>query len=324
VQLVDIFDLSNFRRKFTVVTPPVKKSPVALPETEVLNDVKLRKAKRVIASLKKELAQLKAEQIWCVWIVRDEWDDQNHTEQLERFDGGLIPDRRPNVVAIYRTKLDAGAYRKLKAADFRDAAKEHRYDGPIAWFIQTDFENTPCSYISTSYGGLVTNPQEREVTAIFETEEQAKAYMVEHGYYAPAIPRVHVQEKGICLPAAENKWFVWIVRERDNQIDKPERFEGGPVPDFFNSVLAVYRSQLEAESYIKQVADVVSDDLAVRSVYDSPIAWLARFNSHKTPYPMHVSASYGGAVPDLKKYDVLAIFETEQEADEYVTEEMLR
>lgn len=106
---------------------------------------------------------------------------------------------------------------------------------------------------------------------------------------------INVNKKG--------RFQVWLVRDAGG-----ERFCGGPIDNpFGNRVVGLYRTETDAKS----------SDVARKAVYEDVVAWLCTFivllhGAGDAKY--HVEATRGGRLAWNDDRDVMAVFETEEEA----------
>jgi hypothetical protein len=124
----------------------------------------------------------------------------------------------------------------------------------------------------------------------------------------------------------QDAFVVWLVRFDSSSAHRIEPFYGGVVNDpFGKGVLGIFLTEAEAEQYGTALTASLGRFAlkAPERPYAEAIAWLVTFIilMHETgEAKLHVEPSFGGACIWNDDRDVMAIFQTRAEAEQYVAD----
>ena len=114
-------------------------------------------------------------------------------------------------------------------------------------------------------------------------------------------------------------WSVFILRSPKRYGGEPtvERFFGGEIDEpYGQNVLAIYLTAEDAKGYEAQAPE--HGGLKSAPPYKKPIAWVVhRPDTGAYEYDL---PSYGGRVHNVYDDDVVAIYRTEEESTEYLSQ----
>ena len=116
---------------------------------------------------------------WSVWLAcRDSFLRERP------FSGGALPEPFGKIVGVYKTLNEIATFSRLPLRGSGRAAPLPLYTEPVAWVVQW-VKTGPQSarsrrYVTPNYGGPIWNAETEPVVGVFETREDAIAFIEEN------------------------------------------------------------------------------------------------------------------------------------------------